>query len=79
MLETRQVNANLFFQDADVAGVLTDSKSTLGGMFCIFGDHTCVLLFHGLAKKDGMVTQQHGRDRSENERVICVIVVGYCD
>ena len=28
------------FQDADCAGYGTGSKSTSGGMLCIFGDHT---------------------------------------
>ena len=30
-------------QDADVGGNLTDSKSTSGGVLCIFGSHTCVI------------------------------------
>ena len=30
------------FQEADVAGDLTDSKATYGGMLCILDDHTCV-------------------------------------
>ena len=30
------------FQDSDFAGDLEDSKSTSGGVLCIFGSHTCV-------------------------------------
>ena len=30
------------FQDSDVAGDLEDSKSTTGGVLCIFGSHTFV-------------------------------------
>ena len=30
------------FQDSDFAGDLEDSKSTLGGVLCIFGSHTFV-------------------------------------
>ena len=30
------------FQDSDFAGDLEDSKSTSGGMLCIFGSHTFV-------------------------------------
>ena len=31
-----------FFQDSDFAGDLEDSKSTSGGILCIFGSHTFV-------------------------------------
>ena len=31
-------------QDADLAGGFTDSKSTSGGMVCVFGDHTFVII-----------------------------------
>ena len=31
-----------FFQDSDFAGDLEDSKSTSGGILCVFGSHTFV-------------------------------------
>ena len=39
MTEAKPVNANLAYS---VAGNLTDSKSTSGGILCTLGDHTCV-------------------------------------
>ena len=49
MLETEASESKLgFFQDADGAGHLTDSKSTSGGMHCVFKQET-----------NGSATQQH--------------------
>ena len=43
MWETQHNNAGLgLFQDSDFAGDLEDSKSTTGGVLCIFGSHTFV-------------------------------------
>ena len=43
MWETQHNNADLdCFQDSDFAGDLEDSKSTSGGLLCIFGRHTFV-------------------------------------
>lgn len=38
----RHIDCKFGFQDADFAGHLTNSKSTSGGVLCIFGSHTCV-------------------------------------
>ena len=43
MLVTLQNNADWdCFQDSDLAGELEESKSTSGGILCIFGSHTFV-------------------------------------
>ena len=39
------------FQDSDFAGDLEDSKSTSGGILCIFGSHTFVLISWMCKKK----------------------------
>ena len=54
MLGTKASDCKLgLFQEADVAGDLTDSKSTYGGMLCILDDHTCVPISWAFLKKDG--------------------------
>ena len=43
MLRTRHSTVDLgLFQDSDFAGYLDDSKSTSGGVLCIFGSRTFV-------------------------------------
>ena len=39
---TAQESSEGLFQDSDFAGDQEDSKSTSGGISCIFGSHTCV-------------------------------------
>ena len=39
------------FQDADADGDLADTKTTSGGMFCIFGDHTLVPMSWAFTKQ----------------------------
>ena len=49
------------FQDSDFAGDLEDSKSTSGGVSCIFGSHTFVPGSWMLQETDSCFTQFHRR------------------
>ena len=51
------------FQDADFAGNLTDSKSTSGGVWCIFGSQTHVPI-HGHARNNQLFSHSSTQSRS---------------
>ena len=56
--ETQHNNADLdCFKDSDFAGDLEDSKSTSGGVLCIFGSHTFVPISWMCKKTDFSFTQ----------------------
>ena len=50
------------FQDADFAGNLTDSKSTSGGVLCMFGSHTFVPISWACKKQRSV---SHGSTEAE--------------
>ena len=61
-------------QDSDFAGDLEDSKSTSGGVLCIFGSHTLVPI-SWMCKKQTSVS--HSSMEAENHFFGCRIAVGW--
>ena len=58
------------FQDSDFAGDLEDSRSTSGGILCIFGSHTFVPI-------GWLCKNQTSVSHSSTESEICSLVAGF--
>ena len=67
-------------QYADVAGYVKDSKSTSGGMLCIFGDHSFVPISLECTKQTTVshVSTEIIGHWFEDGSITC-FSVGYCD
>ena len=57
VVNTAQQCGSRLFQDCDFAGDLEDSKSTSGGLLCIFGSHTFVPMSR-MCKKQTSVSRR---------------------
>ena len=78
-----QKNIDETVQEANMAGKLTDSKSTLGEMLCLFGEHPSVPVSWTCEEQTSVSHSSAETDVislgywSESSKITCVNVVGY--